>query len=619
MHLDFPSLEEHQAIFELTEVGITQALDNSALVYHLSEPAIPCKNSADAFFGLLHLHFAFEDHERLIDTLIHRAKTASNDWESQDIWDNVQALFSTFDEGPGGQPLTSTKKFDLIRDPAFLKKTTFEDSADIDLLVRTHREKRMMKEFDYAEGMPFVAVVLVAEIFGNRFIEFTEEVSRPNVGGEDVTDRARSDLLSMALVHRTWTRPAQNVLKKRVVLKSWVGARQFLFNPLCGPWTRELVFDPPWAEIDHSQDDSDVDDDASEEPEGFCRPTLKNPFQLVGKLLACMPNLRQLAISLLHRTTMEVRRALDLNAAFAFAATLSELQSLEGLLIRSLALHDVAPERLYFTDICKNLAKLRNLRHLGLHGFYSMDLFPINCRAVPLPLPPVEFGDLTPPPLQRLVLQFPDEPLKQDVASQLWLLGCRDTLEDLFIHFSIPDEDHIRERFVRRMLRIFTPNLAFPKLRKLKFVFINDYEEPKFKGTFGKLCLAFVKNCEALTHLHLSFSAMPKLDLPESLESLTLSFDWDHALGSDPQRFGKWGSKALKLVQSSRLPRLKKVVIEMHCREPIAEIPKGLEMLKMVFSGLVKWGKSHRVAIGFEDERNHDSQFDGRVNKFVFG
>ncbi len=194
-------------------------------------------------------------------------------------------------------------------------------------MVRTHRQKRMTREFDYAEGMPLVALVLVAEIMGSGSLDFVEEVSRQNVGGGGEFDGARNDLCSMALVHRTWTRPAQAIIKRRVVLKSWMGARRFMHSPLCGPWTCELIFDPPWIEVEHSQDEDD------EVPESFCRPTLKNPWPLVCKLLICMPNLRLLAISLLHRTNIQTLPLLDLTASRFFAEALGGLQSLEGLVI----------------------------------------------------------------------------------------------------------------------------------------------------------------------------------------------------------------------------------------------------------------------------------------------
>lgn len=41
----------------------------------------------------------------------------------------------------------------------------------------------MIKEYDYAEGIPFVALLLVAEYFGRERIDFVEDVSRPNIGG----------------------------------------------------------------------------------------------------------------------------------------------------------------------------------------------------------------------------------------------------------------------------------------------------------------------------------------------------------------------------------------------------------------------------------------------------
>ncbi|KLO19672.1 hypothetical protein SCHPADRAFT_53688 [Schizopora paradoxa] len=614
MHPNFPDLLDEALSHETGEKGFFEALDNSALLYHLDEPPIPCKSPADALFGLLHLHYRVADeHELLIDSFIHHAKYPEDEHR---IWDELRGWFERPDDPVYSKELA--KRFALIKSRKFLNKTTIESTEDIEVLVRTHRQERMMKEYDRAEGMPLVAVMLVAEVFGREFLDFEKEVSRPNVGDEDEIDGARKDLRSMALVHRTWTRPAQAVLKRRVILKSWAGARKFLINPLCGPWTRELVFDPPWLEIDHSQDEDDEDDEDSSLPDGFERPSLKNPWPIVCKLLKCMPNLRQLAISLLHRTTNEVLSALRLDAAEPFAKAVGELQSLEGLLVRSCALHDTVPERLFFTDLCKSLAKLRHLRQLGLYGFFSMDVFPLTNLSIPPPYPPIDFGGATPPPLRRLAFHIPDEPLIQDVASQLWLLKCKDSLEDLFIHFSIPDDDRIRERFTRRMLRIFTPNLAFLNLKRLKFIFIDDYVTPYFKGTFGKLCLAFIKNCTRLTHLHLSFSAMPKVEFPESLESLRLSFDWDHALGSDVQRFAKWGVRSLKLLESSRLPNLKKVVIETHCREPFAKDPKGVMVLKMVFGDLLAWCISHNVSIRFEDERNHGSVFDGRVNEFVF-
>lgn len=334
-----------------------------------------------------------------------------------------------------------------------------------------------------------------------------------------------------------------------------------------------------------------------------------------------MPDLRLLSISLLALVNAVNLSMLSLDPARPLGEALGKLKALEGLMIRSLALHDVAPSRLFYTEICRNIGKLKHLRRLALQGYQNMDIMPQFGQAanVPAPFQPVDFGDVTPPPLQRLVVHFSDEPLIQNAANQLWLFRCNESLEHLFINFTVSDEDDIRERFIRRMLRIFTPNLTFPKLRRLRLTYIDDYTEPMFKGTFAKLVLAFVKNCTKLTHLHLTYSASPKVELPASLESLTLSYDWDLSLGSDPERFQKWGLKALKLVQTQELPHLKKIVIEMHCRGAFAGDPKGQKVLQMVFMGIRKWASDKQISVTIVDETNNGPTFDGRVNDFVFG
>lgn len=52
---------------------------------------------------------------------------------------------------------------------------------------------------------------------------------------------SRSLLKTMSLVCREWTKPAQDVLRHRVFLKS-PSLQQFLDSQLSGPWVRELQF-----------------------------------------------------------------------------------------------------------------------------------------------------------------------------------------------------------------------------------------------------------------------------------------------------------------------------------------------------------------------------------------
>ena len=169
------------------------------------------------------------------------------------------------------------------------------------------------------------------------------------------------------------------------------------------------------------------------------------------------------------------------------------------------------------------------------------------------------------------------------------------------------------------MLALQWKDMKFPALRRLRFQVSDPPNALHFKGNFSKLVTGFLQNCTELTDLYISFSSMPKLILPSSLVTLSLSIHHDRvAFGSNVEVFVRWDAKMHRMLNSNELSKLRKLVIVMYCRDPIVGESKGMEMLRLAFKQTLQWCRRNGITVDFEDEKNSAMCYDERMNNFVF-
>ncbi|KLO11442.1 hypothetical protein SCHPADRAFT_942082 [Schizopora paradoxa] len=90
---------------------------------------------------------------------------------------------------------------------------------------------------------PIIAYLVASFISDNLMGHFFDELATRNPNEHGVrSNPRRNDLLSMCLVHRTWTRDVQHVLRKRIRIRSPVRMKWFMDGPYCGSWVTDLWY-----------------------------------------------------------------------------------------------------------------------------------------------------------------------------------------------------------------------------------------------------------------------------------------------------------------------------------------------------------------------------------------
>ncbi|KLO16856.1 hypothetical protein SCHPADRAFT_195729 [Schizopora paradoxa] len=608
-------------------------VDNGKLALPDVNINITFKSPADAFFAFVYTYRVLEVKD--VRALILSAKQPNAGKTFKSIWKTVMSRVVE-----GG--LTTKDKFKQIRTPEFLSKTTFVTPGNIDNIIRGVRKARMKPYFDYAAGMPLAVLENVVDFMGAFVCNFARDSSRLR-SERSYADDVRRDLVSMSLVHKSWTRLAQVALRRRVALRSINDIHNFMQSPSCGPWTQELVVDiaPPKVRVPksddkhelcptcgeyHERDDGDDDDDdkdsemeeVSDEEDTFAVPDPRSMWPSICMLVACTPNVRRLAVLMHYRTFDFYASDIDTRGVSLFIKLVGKLKSLEALSLRTLAFHDDSPD-LDLANLCKQLSTLPNLRRLAIQGFDNVNSLEDRDVVVQKSYP-VSFEGVEPLQLRTLALAIADEPLIQSNESLVWLLRSREVLEELFLYLIIPPREGAwRDRFTSRMLALNFQDISFPSLRRLRLQVYDPPDAPHFKGNFGKLITGFLQQSPALSDLYISFSFMSKLALPKSLITLRLSFHHDRiAFGTSTGIFRKWDARTVRLLNTNDISKLRKLVIVLYCREPIVAEPKGLEMLRMVFGQTLQWCRRNRIDLDFEDEMNSAMYYDERMNNFAF-
>lgn len=237
-----------------------------------------------------------------------------------------------------------------VTNPAFVSsQITFASTKDIDVRVgeyrRTVASRRVMLNQCTTAGIPPVVLDCVLDAIVSDIPSLMSEVAtRRHRSG--VIQGGRAVLLSMSLVHRTWTSPAQERLRRRFVLHGDQDRLiSYLRNPLCGPWIRELGLGYVYS-----------------------RDSVRQQDQLAESLLSRVPNLRILAFGMISPL------------AGWFTRTLETLVHIERLSLFGRLSNSA------FAQLCEILPALHNLSFLRISDYEDpgTDIL----QAVPLQSPP---------------------------------------------------------------------------------------------------------------------------------------------------------------------------------------------------------------------------------------
>lgn len=153
---------------------------------------------------------------------------------------------------------------DIVLDPSFSpNELTLRSATDIDVRISEHRremaEDRAHTRSDSprkdsgdemeSAGIPHIVLEVVIDRMLDDFEHFSNEAdATPGSSDNIFTSRfqvRQTELKSMSLVHRSWTELAQRALRRRVVLTSRRGLREFARSPACGVGVREFAYKLP--------------------------------------------------------------------------------------------------------------------------------------------------------------------------------------------------------------------------------------------------------------------------------------------------------------------------------------------------------------------------------------
>ena len=137
-------------------------------------------------------------------------------------------------------PSAINRLLDILRSGSFsIEDVTLKNALEIDDIVARCRLKMARKRSQKVSNSPVPPLVvdLVADciVVGDLDFDWASRTRRSPTREEIKT------LKHMSLTHRSWTEPAQRILRRHL----WISRKALqggIRNPLCGPWTQNLTF-----------------------------------------------------------------------------------------------------------------------------------------------------------------------------------------------------------------------------------------------------------------------------------------------------------------------------------------------------------------------------------------
>lgn len=182
-------------------------------------------------------------------------------YEDNDLWlrfstiaDALVAREMLLDHGRPVGPTNGSPDQQPFADPDFrASDVTIRTMADLDGLISEQARERSARRSGAHQnspfrtaGMPNIVLDCVLECIASMMTSIYREMGpllqlnnapemRPNPA-------VRALLSTMSLVHRSWTGAAQNVLRRRVYMRTEDQLLSFARGPHCGPWVREFGY-----------------------------------------------------------------------------------------------------------------------------------------------------------------------------------------------------------------------------------------------------------------------------------------------------------------------------------------------------------------------------------------
>lgn len=413
---------------------------------------------------------------------------------------------------------------DTVLDPSFSpSEVTLRSATDVDVRISEHRrelaEERAHTRTDSPggtscdetemAGIPHIILEAVIDRVLDNFEHFTYEAdATPGSSNNAFASRFQSDLRNMSLVHRSWTVPVQRALRKRVVLTTRRGLREFARSPACGSGVRELAYKLPKAQA------CTFFHKASEAREHWAT---------FASVVSRLTTLRFLCLSI------ESAHLADLNGLELVLDAIGTLTNLEGLWLHSS--QDHCP---YLPQLCKTISILPCLRFLSLSNWTC----PREPETPDMQATYNKLQQLSPPPRLK-ALKMQDAYLTTPSKYLTWLFQPRNSycLEvlDLEITFS-------RASDISPTARVDSPHLIsalsplLPSLSSLSIKFFYfDTSSPSSASVYDTDLQAFLKQTTGLRRLRLHRLRMgtdssmslghEALELPQSLEELHVHYN----------------------------------------------------------------------------------------------
>lgn len=361
----------------------------------------------------------------------------------------------------------------VIRDPSFkCDQVTFHDAGDIYDAVADERlvarEKAAQSRsgnctWDRTAGVPRLVLDLVIQCIAMMCpccMDDRDVIWQQTMG-------------NMALVHRSWTAPAQNILQRRIFARDDSERDlQILHSVHCGPWTRSLVYRIP-GQIVASQ--------------WFLPP-----------LLPRIPNLRHLRLKIMGdgNSVYEPSQKLIRDVLEA----IGRLERLVRLVVDAMAVPD-----LLASLVCLQLPKLVNLTCLCLADWGGGgDVTPLPHSSPPPRLKTITFGK---------TFGLREDAIPKDILAWLLRPSGEYALENLLFSYRRPDDLHI--------LSDTLSDAPMYGLRKLQI----REDEPDIHDVHDVLQSIFT-HLPDLNTLQLQCPSDKLTRLPNSLEELAVSCEY---------------------------------------------------------------------------------------------
>ncbi|KLO09237.1 hypothetical protein SCHPADRAFT_575281 [Schizopora paradoxa] len=347
----------------------------------------------------------------------------------------------------------------ITHSPLFdVKKLTIRRSDEIDTRISEGRANATIPVYGSSAGMPMVILQGVADIFEREYYwsifgpgalptvfssthsESGSELAsprsdplwrRPTNEHPMSARKSGKSLLSMSLVHRTWTKVAQMALRRHIVIRSGNGLASFLRNPHCGSWIKSL-----WISSAYRQD-SFTDEEGID----------WMPARLLVSLFSRAPNIIHLVVTIHSRamsTDLDVQHKLNVQ---------SLIIALEHRLLRNLRVLELVCNTVTRSSMLHLLRRICDLDGLSCLTFlcHSTGVEPTSEEGT-ISVGSASIANLLPPPSLK-TLQVTLTAVEFQLETVKWFIRPRDGYALENVHFDLtlaltPDKDFIHDHLV---------------------------------------------------------------------------------------------------------------------------------------------------------------------------